>query len=58
MKSIILNIEEDVFKELTTAIGVKKLCDAFYSVSDQALAKILDAISKGDTEFTLKFKEK
>ncbi len=57
MKTIILHIEEDVIKALRSHLTVKLLAQSFGGISDQALNKIIEAIEKDQSEFTLKFKE-
>lgn len=58
MKTITLNIADDVYKELKSSMQVRMLTGSSYGISDAFIKKIVSSIENGDTNIDIKYKEK
>jgi uncharacterized membrane protein len=58
MKTITLNIADNVYKELKKSIGVRMLTGSSYGINDAFIKKIVNSIENGDTNIDIKYKEK
>lgn len=58
MKKIELEITDDVYTEIKTAMSVRRLSCAAYGVLDAFIVRLIDEIDAGNDKLTLKFKEK
>lgn len=58
MKKIELHIDDKVFKELRSHVGIKGMCGNLYGVIDAFNVKIIKAIENGDKELHLSFKKR
>lgn len=57
MKTITLNISEDVYKELKKRLYIAGLIDSrCNTLVENTMVKIIEAIESGETEKTLKYK--
>ena len=58
MKKIILNINDDVYTDLTSAIFIRKLSSSYGGIIDNGINKILESIKDNKKETTLEYKTK
>lgn len=57
MKKILLKIEDDVYNNFKSEIGIKKICGNLFGIPDQFNCLIIQAIEKGRKEIHI-YKEK
>lgn len=56
MKKIVLEIEDRVFKDLQSSLGLAKIAETSGGIRDAALSKILAALEEGQSEVELKYR--
>ena len=50
MKRIVLKIDDDVYRDLSSAMSVRGLTGEAYGIVDEMFIKLMQAMEKGDEE--------
>ncbi len=57
MKEIMLKIDDDVFTELKTQLGLSIMMESAYGIQDSFMAKLIKSIEENKKEIHLEFKK-
>ena len=58
MKKIVLSMDDNVFTELRSAMGVRGLSGVAYGIIDEMIVKLVEAMQDGKEEKHFSFKDK
>lgn len=53
-----LDIEDDIYNEIKTEVGFKIMCGNSYGIIDEFLRLVISKVENGETDITIRKKEK